>query len=109
VSVLSPLADACPQCHPGDYPAVLPFLVTQHEGSLRAWYKHKTCGTSWSCGWDAETAGWPLSRDLLDDDACFALLEPVTPEQAAHNRHVLERELDLYDRYHRGVGRRSAA
>lgn len=56
------LADACPSCHPGDFPAVLPHCVTPvGNGSVRAGYRHDACGTSWLCWWDAEAAQWPLN------------------------------------------------
>lgn len=53
------LADACPGCHPGDYPAVAPSAVACGGGSLRASYRHDACGRQWCCWWDAEAAGWP--------------------------------------------------
>ena len=59
----STLADACPQCLPGDHPAVPPASVTQVGGSLKASYRHDACGTSWDCWWDPASVGWPLSRD----------------------------------------------
>lgn len=55
----SPLADSCPQCHPGDYPAVLPHTVTPDGMSLLARYRHAACGTEWPCWWDPEASGWP--------------------------------------------------
>jgi hypothetical protein len=61
---MSPLADACPKCFPGDYPASLPLEVTEepgHPGSLRASYRC-TQGHSWVCWWDAGASGWPVTR-----------------------------------------------
>lgn len=58
----SPLADCCPDCFPGDHAAVLPFLVIRIGASLRAFYRHEVCGREWPCWWDAEAAGWPVSR-----------------------------------------------
>jgi hypothetical protein len=58
----SPLADACPFCHPGDHPAVLPFLVIFAGTSLRALYRHQVCGTIWPCSWDADATGWPRAE-----------------------------------------------
>jgi hypothetical protein len=56
------LADACPECHPGDFPAVLPSSVTPDgNGSLRADYRHEACGTTWAAWWDAAAAHWPLN------------------------------------------------
>lgn len=97
MSVLSLISYPCLACHPGDWPAVLPFLVTRHEESLKAWYKHEPCGTAWSCLWDAEAPVWPLSVDIEPGAVNPAYSEPVTPEQAARNRHVLERELEDHD------------
>jgi hypothetical protein len=56
------LADACPFCHPGDHPAVLPFLVIYAGTSLRALYRHQVCGTIWPCSWDADATGWPRAE-----------------------------------------------
>jgi hypothetical protein len=54
-----PLADACPACFPGDYPAVTPRLVTAAwDGSLRAQYVHAVCGTTWVTCWDAGASAW---------------------------------------------------
>lgn len=59
----SPLADACPDCFPGDAPAALPVNVAADgTGSLRASYECTACGQRWACWWDAESAGWPVSR-----------------------------------------------
>ena len=52
MTIPSPLADCCPQCHPGDHPAVLPLSVTRDGASLRAVYRHDACGTTWPCWWD---------------------------------------------------------
>jgi hypothetical protein len=57
------LADACPVCPPGDYPAVLPSRVEDTGGSLRAEYRHEVCGADWDCWWDAGASGWPLHRE----------------------------------------------
>lgn len=60
----SPMSDACPQCPPGDHPAVPPAVpVVEIGGSLKASYRHGACGTSWDCWWDPGAVGWPLSRD----------------------------------------------
>lgn len=58
----STLADACEAHFPGDEPAVLPWLV-QHTGtgSIQAFY-WCWCGRKWTCNWDGEAAGWPVSR-----------------------------------------------
>ena len=56
-------ADACPECPPGDHPAVIPESVAEISGSLRATYRHAACGSEWVCWWDPESAGWPLSRE----------------------------------------------
>lgn len=56
----SPLADACPQCHPGDHPPVLPLAEpVLDRGSLKARYRHAACGTEWECWRDPRSAGWP--------------------------------------------------
>ncbi len=58
----STLADACEAHFPGDYPAVLPWLVQESgTGSLTAFY-WCPCGRKWTCSWDAQAAGWPASR-----------------------------------------------
>ena len=62
MSTPSTLADACEAHFPGDYPAVLPYFVDDtNPGSLVAFYRC-SCGREWTCGWDAESAGWPVSR-----------------------------------------------
>jgi hypothetical protein len=64
MTIPSTLADACPSCHPGDYPAILPHLPVTPEpnGSLRAEYRHAECGAEWVTWWDARAAGWwPLA------------------------------------------------
>lgn len=64
MTALSPLADACPQCPPGDHPAVPPASVlAEPSGSLRAEYLHRACGAQWSCWWDAGAVDWSLSRE----------------------------------------------
>ena len=57
----SPLADCCPQCHPGDAPAVTPLgePVAEPCGSLRASYACPVCGHTWCCWWDPSASGWP--------------------------------------------------
>lgn len=61
MSAPSPLADACPKCPPGDFPAVPPLQPVTREGSsLRANYRHEECGYEWSCWWDPDASGWPL-------------------------------------------------
>jgi hypothetical protein len=99
VNFLSPLADSCPSCHPGDYPAVLPFIILRDGDGLRAWYKHEPCQSAWSCGWDAEACGWPQDRTVIPAGEPA----PVTPEEAARHRAVLLRELSACGRYHAGT------
>lgn len=63
----SSLADACPNCHPGDHNAVVPYNVTDDGLSLRAEYHHDECGAAWACSWDAAAAGWaPGSRQTAE-------------------------------------------
>jgi len=52
---------ACPQCYPGDFPAVAPQgePVTEPDGSLRASYACPACGYEWVCWWDSGATGWP--------------------------------------------------
>ena len=58
------LADACPSCPPGEFPAVLPSaVIPEANGSLRAVYDHGPCGARWKCWFDPEAAGWPLRRE----------------------------------------------
>lgn len=65
----SPLADACPSCHPGDYPAVTPHTVTE-GASIEAEYLHDVCGTKWRCWWDPDATGWPATDvETLGKDA----------------------------------------
>jgi len=62
MSTPSPLADACEAHFPGDYPATLPYDVQPDgDGGLVAFYKC-WCDREWTCGWDAESAGWPVTR-----------------------------------------------
>jgi hypothetical protein len=58
-----PLADACPFCPPGDYPAEAPLSVTDDGVSLRADYRHEACGANWACWWDSAAVNWPLRRE----------------------------------------------
>jgi hypothetical protein len=58
------LADACPSCPPGDFPAVLPAGNPERlNGSLRAAYRHEECGAEWTCWWNPEALPWPLRRE----------------------------------------------
>jgi len=59
------LGTACDAHFPGDYPAVLPWLVQESRGSLRAFYWCPVfeCGRRWICRWDAGAAGWPTTRE----------------------------------------------
>lgn len=62
----SDLKDACPQCPPGDFPAVYPLSAAEEGGSLRAAYRHEECGAEWQCWWHPEAVGgWPLRREEL--------------------------------------------
>lgn len=60
------LADACPSCHPGDYPAVTRRSVTPDaNNSLCAEYTHTAGGVthSWATWWNADAADvFPLQR-----------------------------------------------
>jgi len=59
------LGTACENHFPGDYPAVLPWLVqVAGDGSRTAfyWCPEPGCGNRWSCDWDAGAVGWPVSR-----------------------------------------------
>jgi hypothetical protein len=63
MSTPSTLADACPECFPGDAPVALPLGdPVEDRGSLRASYGCAVCGHTWYCWWDAEAAGWPAAR-----------------------------------------------
>jgi hypothetical protein len=54
------LADACPECPPGDHPASLPLSVAPDSGdSLKATYQC-TEGHRWDCWWDRNAAEWPV-------------------------------------------------
>jgi len=56
------LADACPECYPGDHPAVTPLLVHRlNTGGLCAHYVCPVdgCGARWQTGWDPRAAGFP--------------------------------------------------
>lgn len=54
----STLADTCPECLPGDHPAILPHAVTDDgQDGLMADYQCQACGHRWRCGWDARSAG----------------------------------------------------
>jgi hypothetical protein len=64
----SPLADACPQCPPGDLPATLPASVTPDGESIRARYRDDL-GHEWDCWWDPEATGWPLRRETGTGEA----------------------------------------
>lgn len=59
----APLADACPKCPPGDFPAVTPHQVGRISGSLCARYHHDACGHEWICWWNPAAVAWPLSRE----------------------------------------------
>jgi len=57
----SALADCCPRCRIGDFPASLPHAVAPDPAcasSLRADYD---CGRGhrWTTWWDAASANWP--------------------------------------------------
>lgn len=58
----SPLADACPECFPGDFPPVAPSAVIPDGGSLCAFYEHAVCGRTWACWWDPGALDWPLAE-----------------------------------------------
>lgn len=49
------MADACPACPPGSFPAVIPYTAPVEGASARARYKHDACGHEWSCWWDPES------------------------------------------------------
>jgi len=56
------LGTACENHFPGDFPAVLPWLVQETgDGGLVAWY-WCWCGEKWIYEWDAGAVGWPASR-----------------------------------------------
>jgi hypothetical protein len=64
MTALSPLADACPSCPPGDHPPVAPLRDPVLDGgSLKARYRHEACGFEWSCWWDPAAVEWPLLRE----------------------------------------------
>lgn len=56
------LDQACPDCFPGDHPAVTPSsVIADPSGSLLASYACPVCGKTWPCWWDASASGWPAS------------------------------------------------
>jgi len=58
-------ADGCPECFPDAEHAVLPSSApVPDRGSLRAHYRHETCGTEWDCWFNPDSVdGWPLRRE----------------------------------------------
>jgi hypothetical protein len=59
---MNPLADACPECFPGDAPAALPLSVKTCDCGELASYRCALCGHEWTCWWDAGSSGWPAAR-----------------------------------------------
>lgn len=88
MTTLQLLAQACQRsCHPGDHPACEPVAdpIVAPDGTLVATYACPVCGCCWRTSWSlADT--WPVRRSVDVD--------PVTPEQAAENRGLLEAALD---------------
>lgn len=83
------LADACPQCHPGDAPAAAPAQVCIDDGALCARYACTVCGATWRTWWELASS-WPLRRaadvpvTVLLDELIAALAnllegEPLQP------------------------------
>jgi hypothetical protein len=78
--------DACPVCQPGIPDAALPLSSEDANGGRVTDHQCASCGTAWSTFWDRH--GWPIER----------LIAPVSPEQAAEHREVLERALKRTNR-----------
>jgi hypothetical protein len=84
LAVLHPLADACPSCHPGDHPAVLPEGDPVDDGgSLRATYRCPVCGMVWVCSWDAASVSWPCRDPLPVGALVVGFLGLLLARQAA--------------------------
>ena len=59
---MNPHTDACPRCDPGDAPAALPLSFKAYDHGELTTHRCTACGHAWTCWWDSEAAGWPVTR-----------------------------------------------